>query len=108
MPSSSLMFKQIAEIISENIDIITRRWVDELRHSERTPIHHNMLTSEIVSGTKVTLHNFAQSIATRESPDTVTIPMPILQRGDLRTGPISTRPRPQNLAATRPLGGALE
>ncbi len=102
------MFKQIAEIISENIDTITRRWVDELRQSERTQVHHNMLTAEIVSGTKVTLHNFAQSIAARESPDHETIPMPALQAGDLRTGPISTRPRLQDLTATRPLGGPLE
>ena len=109
------MFKQIADIISENIDNITRRWVDELRQSERTQIHHNMLTAEIVSGTKVTLHNLAQTIAARESPDHETVPMYAIQPGslqggsaDLRTGPISTRPRLQDLTATRPLGGPLE
>lgn len=102
------MFKQIAEIISENIDAITRRWVDELRQSERTPVHHNMLTAEIVSGTKVTLHNFAQAIVARESPDHETVPMPAVQGAEFRTGPISTRPRLQDLTSTRPLGGPLE
>ena len=102
------MFTQIAEIISDNIDAITRRWVDELRQNERTPIHHNMLTAEIVSGTKVRLHNLAQAILARESPDNETVPMPAVQGAEFRTGPISTRPRLQDLTATRPLGGPLE
>src|SRR5688500_9934942 len=102
------MFKQIADIISDNIDTITRRWVDELRQSERTPVHHSMLTAEIVSGTKVTLHNLALAISARERPDHETIPIPTVLGADLRTGPISTRPRLQDLTATRPLGGPLE
>jgi len=102
------MFKQIAEIISENIDPITRRWVEELRRSERTPTHHNMLTAEIVSGTKVTLQNFAQAIAVGECPDQETIPMSAVQGVEFRAGSAGTRERPHDLTATRPLGGPLE
>ncbi|HUP26791.1 MAG TPA: GGDEF domain-containing protein [Chloroflexia bacterium] len=103
------MFKQIAEILTNNIDAITRRWVDDLRLTERTQVHNNMLTAEIVSGTKVMLVNLAQAIELREAPDSETIPMPFIQGLESRssTNPIS-RPKLQDITATRPLAGPLD
>jgi hypothetical protein len=45
-----LMFKEIAEILTHNIDEITRRWVEGLRQSQRTEVQNHMLTAEIVDG----------------------------------------------------------
>src|SRR4051794_22673540 len=62
LESSKDMLQQIANIITESIEEITRRWVEELRHSDRTEIHKQLLTSEIVSGMKALLGNLADAV----------------------------------------------
>jgi diguanylate cyclase (GGDEF)-like protein len=95
------MLKEIADIITANIEDMTKRWVDELRQSERTEIHNELLTSEIVSGIKAMLASLAEAIAIHETPDEdgsplTTVPMQKLYR----TGSLAPKPRPR---ATTPL-----
>ncbi len=117
------MFTEIARTLKENIDEITRRWVDELRLSERTQVHNQLLTAEIVNGTKAMLANLAEAIEGREAPDRETVPIASVSRSaenqvasqsgtsTSTTAPITTT---QNLIAakaraysTRPLSGPL-
>jgi diguanylate cyclase (GGDEF)-like protein len=97
------MLKEIAQIILDNVDGIARTWVDELRGTERTEIHNQLLTAEIVNGTKATLASLADAIAAGESADGRSAPAVTLPRlaepSDVR------KPRPRG---TRPLGGALQ
>ena len=63
------MFRDIATVLTQSIDEITRRWVEALRTSERTEVHKQLLTAEIVDGMKGILSNLAQTIEARESPE---------------------------------------
>lgn len=56
------MLDRIADLLAANIDDITREWVEELRGSDRTEIHKQLLTSEIVTGTKAMLSNLAETL----------------------------------------------
>lgn len=93
------MFKETAEILTHNIDEITRRWVEGLRQSQRTEVHNNMLTAEIVDGMKAILSNLAHTIEAREAPDHETIPLFVISGTDsgslhsaLPRRPHTTRP----------------
>jgi diguanylate cyclase (GGDEF)-like protein len=74
------MLKEIAAIILENVDGITRTWVDELRGTDRTEIHNQLLTAEIVNGVKATLASLAGAIAAGESADNRSAPEVALVR----------------------------
>lgn len=114
------MFAQIAHRLTENIDDITRQWVDELRRSERTETHKQLLSSEIVNGVKGMLANLAAAIESREAPDRETIPMDLIS-GTLGGGPErnggqglnwpelgeAQEPAKNNLLTTKPLSGPL-
>jgi len=102
MENYRVMLRQIADVITDNIDDITRRWVEELRRSDRTQIHNQLLTSEIVNSTKGMLSNLAEAIAMGETPDQENPPVITLPRL-YRTG--SLAPKPSN--RTAPLGGPL-
>ncbi len=99
-----LMFKEIAEILTQNIDEMTRRWVEGLRQSQRTEVHNHMLTAEIVDGMKAILSNLAQTIEAREAPDNETIPLFVISGTDSGSPPPALPRRPHT---TRPLGSPL-
>src|SRR5690348_3541092 len=97
------MLQDIADVITSSIEEITRRWVDELRQSERTEIHKQLLTSEIVSGIKGMLASLAEAIALREMPDQENSPaitLPRLYRSGSLTPKMTSR-------GTAPLNGPL-
>ena len=96
------MFEEIAEILTHNIDEITRRWVEGLRHSLRTEVQKHMLTAEIVDGIKAILANLAQAVENREAPDHETLPLFLISGTDssILTSADKRQPR-----VTRPLGG---
>jgi diguanylate cyclase (GGDEF)-like protein len=56
------MLDLIADLLTANIDDITREWVEELRSSDRTDIHKQLLTAEIVDGIKTLLLNLAETL----------------------------------------------
>jgi diguanylate cyclase (GGDEF)-like protein len=72
------MFTEIAQTLTESIDDITRKWVDDLRQNTRTEIHKQLLSADIVDGVKAMLASLAQAIQLRESPDGETVPMPVV------------------------------
>jgi diguanylate cyclase (GGDEF)-like protein len=86
------MLQQVADLITANIDEITKRWVEELRRSERTEIHNQLLTSEIVNSTKGMLASLAEALAMRETPDHENAPIITLPRL-YRTGALSLEPK---------------
>lgn len=96
------MLDRIAYLLAENIDNITREWVEELRSTERTEIHKQLLTAEIVNGTKVLLTNLAETLADKSTMakatgtalPTPTVPrLPSLDAGELaRIKPKGTMP----------------
>ena len=91
------MLQQVADMITANIDEITRRWVEELRRSERTEIHNQLLTSEIVTSTKGMLASLAEALAMREMPDHENAPIITLPRL-YRTGSLSPPRLPRGTA----------
>ena len=102
MENNRVMLHQIAGVITANIDEITKRWVDELRRSERTEIHNQLLTSEIVNSTKGMLSNLAEAIAVGETPDQENPPVITMPRL-YRTGSLA----PKSSGRTAPLSGPL-
>jgi diguanylate cyclase (GGDEF)-like protein len=93
------MLTRIADILAHNIDAITREWVDELRTTDRTEIHKQLLTSEIVNGTKALLFNLAESLADKQITEQTAgtaLPTPTVPR----------LPDPDNLVGARPRGTA--
>lgn len=60
------MLDYIADLLSNSIESITREWVEELRSSDRTDIHKQLLTSEIINGTKALLQNLADALAHKD------------------------------------------
>jgi diguanylate cyclase (GGDEF)-like protein len=97
------MLKDIAAIILENVDGITRTWVDELRGTDRTEIHNQLLTAEIVNGVKATLASLADAIAAGESADSRLAPEVALVRA---VEPAKER-KPRS-RGTAPLAGPLQ
>lgn len=99
------MLNRTAQILTENIDEITRRWVDELRASDRTESHKHMLTSEIVSGVKAMLSNLADALRGKETPDSEPLPGDIAEDN----GPTAAeaRPSPTSIRTTMPLAPPL-
>lgn len=98
------MFRETAEILTQNIDEITRRWVEGLRQSQRTEIHNNMLTAEIVDGMKGLLSNLAQAIEVHEAPDNETLPLFVISGTDSSLlSPVT----PRRSHATKPLVSPL-
>jgi diguanylate cyclase (GGDEF)-like protein len=99
------MLKQVARIITDNIENIVRRWVDDLRQSTRTEVQSHMLTAEIVDSMKGVLANVAAAIAEGQVPGDETAPIGLISRlaGDEepRLG-ASARSR-----GTKPLAGPL-
>lgn len=98
------MFRETADILTDNIDEITRRWVEGLRQSQRTEVHNGMLTAEIVDGMKGTLSSLAQAIAAREAPDHETIPLFVISGTDSGSLPTGSPRRPHTI---KPLVGPL-
>ncbi|MDQ3928549.1 MAG: diguanylate cyclase [Chloroflexota bacterium] len=96
------MFKEIADILTQNIDEITRRWVEALRQSQRTEVQKHMLTAEIVDGIKAILANLAQAIENREAPEHETLPLFLISGSDSASPP---NPQTRKPRGTRPLGG---
>jgi diguanylate cyclase (GGDEF)-like protein len=97
------MFSEIADALTQQIDEITRHWVDELRQSKRTETHKQLLSSEIVNGIKGMLANLAAAIGSCEAPDRETIPI------EMVTGELDQpRTSREHLLSTRPLMGPLE
>jgi diguanylate cyclase (GGDEF)-like protein len=99
------MFKELADYLTDNIDEITRRWVEGLRQSKRTEVHKHMLTADIVDGMKAMLSNLALIIASRTPPDSETLPLYIISGTDssaLVPEQSQQSPRPRG---TRPLVG---
>ncbi|HET6313728.1 MAG TPA: diguanylate cyclase [Chloroflexia bacterium] len=96
------MFQEIAEILTHNIDEITRRWVEGLRQSQRTEVQKHMLTAEIVDGIKAILANLAQAIETREAPEHETLPLFLISGTDSASVPAAESRKQRG---TRPLGG---
>jgi diguanylate cyclase (GGDEF)-like protein len=74
------MLQDVADAITDNIEEITRRWVDALRQSPRTEVHNQLLTAEIVNGIKGMLANLAEAIAARDMPDQENSPFITLPR----------------------------
>ncbi|HEX8600274.1 MAG TPA: GGDEF domain-containing protein [Chloroflexia bacterium] len=96
------MFKEIAEVLTQNIDEITRRWVEGLRQSQRTEVQKHMLTAEIVDGMKAILANLAQAVENREAPEHETLPLFLISGADSSSLP---DPQARKARGTRPLGG---
>jgi diguanylate cyclase (GGDEF)-like protein len=107
------MLAQLARLLNDNIDHITRKWVDELRHSQRTEVHKHLLTGELVGSMKVMLANLASAIASREVPEHETPPSPDINGVELSPTPANTSPKLESAAqavmfTTKPLGGPLQ
>lgn len=98
------MFKEIAQALTDSIDEITRRWVEELRYNARTEVHKQLLSADIVDGVKGMLANFALAISQQEAPDGETLPLPIVGKPD--ANPMETTPLGR-IKATKPLSGPL-
>lgn len=96
------MFKEIAELLTQNIDEVTRRWVEGLRQSQRTEVQKHMLTAEIVDGMKAILANLAQAIENHEAPEHETLPLFVISGSDSASLP---DPQRRKARGTRPLGG---
>lgn len=98
------MLTQVAQIITDNIDQIVRRWVDDLRLTDRTEIHKSMLTSEIVDSMKAMLGNIAAAIADGSSSGVDTIPISLIPMvEDEAQGSIRTA----RMMGTKPLSGPI-
>src|SRR5438094_4427411 len=99
------VLKEIADAITQNIDEITRRWVDDLRQNPRTEIHKQLLSADIVDGVKGMLASLAQALEARETPE--------LGGGDWGLGVGNQNPTPNphhqtpSRKFTRPLSGPL-
>ena len=102
------MLERIANLLAMNIDEITREWVEELRSSDRTEIHKQLLTSEIVNGTKALLSNLAEALTSREVREQATgttLPTPTVPRlPSLEGSGMPGRARPKG---TTPLANPL-
>lgn len=98
--------KEVARILLDNVDAIIRRWVDELRRSDRTQVHNQLLSAEIVDGMKVVLANLAEAIAAHETPeaDISMTPRPPVDQPPARNRRLTDSQRPKT---TRPLIGPL-
>jgi diguanylate cyclase (GGDEF)-like protein len=92
------MLQDVADAITDNIEEITRRWVDELRQSPRTEVHKQLLTAEIVNGMKGMLANLAESIAAREMPGDENSPILTLPRLYKNSTDDTPAPRPRGTA----------
>jgi len=102
------MLQTIADVITANIEEITKRWVDDLRQNGRTEIHNQLLTSEIVSGMKGMLANFAEALAARDTPDHEIPPIITLPRLYRITSTLSDKldkPEKPRQQGTAPLNG---
>jgi diguanylate cyclase (GGDEF)-like protein len=94
---------QFAELLIESIDEIVRRWVIELRRTERTERYNYLLTAEIVNGVKAVLATLAEAIEAGEMPDRDTLPLAVLKDEPTDApGPPTSRRRAQG---TKPLSG---
>ena len=97
------MLKEISDIILGNVDGIARAWVDELRGTDRTEIHNQLLTAEIVNGMKALLASLAGAIASGQSADNRSAPAVTLSLLDEPPSEQKTRTN-----ATAPLAAPLE
>src|SRR5437868_3528354 len=99
-----VMFREVAKSLTDSIDEITRRWVEDLRQNTRTQVHKELLSAEIVDGVKGMLANLAHAIEAHEMPDGEALPIPMIGgEGELPPlGPV------QRLKTTRPLLGPFE
>ncbi len=96
------MLDRIADLLAMNIDEITREWVEELRNSDRTEIHKQLLTAEIVSGVKAMLSSLAETLVDKEihrNTAGTALPMPTVPR-------LPSLDANGRLAQTRPKGTA--
>ena len=94
------MFATIAQVLTESIDEITRRWVDSLRFNDRTEVHKQLLSADIVDGVKAILANLARAIEAGETPEGELLPLPTMAENSnngeenllLRDSAVTTRP----------------
>src|SRR4051812_41417131 len=98
------MFRELTDLLTQSIDDITRKWVDDLRQGTRTEIHKQLLTADIVDGIKAMIANVAQAINLGETPDGETLPELSFSDTDPED---STSKTSQRMASTKPLGGPL-
>lgn len=98
------MYREIAQVLRESIDEITRKWVDDLRSSVRTEAHKQLLSAEIVDGMKGMLSNLAQSIEAMEIPEGESLELPPSKDAGDGSEQNSLR---QRMTTTKPLAGPL-
>ena len=60
------MLHRVAEILTAQIEPITRAWVADLRQTPATEIHNNLFTRQIVDGLKASLAALAETLDRRE------------------------------------------
>ena len=64
----TIMLVYIADLLAKNIETITARVaVTDFVSSDRTQIHKQLLTAEIVNGMKALLSNLAEALAEQGS-----------------------------------------
>ncbi len=63
------MLSRVADIIANNVEVITRAWVADLRQTPDTEIHNTLLSHQIVDGVKGMLGALAQTIRAGQAPD---------------------------------------
>jgi diguanylate cyclase (GGDEF)-like protein len=100
------MYREIARVLTNNIDEITRKWVEALRLSARTEVHKQLLSSEIVDGVKGMLANLAKTIEAGESSEEESLDLPAIKELAAAANPTETGPM-QRTRATKPLIGPL-
>jgi diguanylate cyclase (GGDEF)-like protein len=100
------MLTAIAQTLTASIDEITRTWVDDLRRNNRTEIHKQLLSAEIIDGVKGILANLARAIEAHEAPDDEELPDPPVLKAFSAFANGSAAEK-QRLTTTRPLVGPL-
>ena len=99
------MLERIADLLALNLEDITREWVEELRSSDRTEIHKQLLTAEIVNGIRALLSNLADALADKGVHAQTTgtaLPTPTVPRLDPSSIGVRQSPR-----GTTPLNNPL-
>ena len=99
------MANRIANLLRSSTDDIVREWIGEMRTSDRTQIHKQLLIPDIAGNIKVMVANLAETLANKETPASKavtasnlsgTLPRVVIGAHNLgaskRTRPLGTRP----------------